>query len=69
MAKVKKRVLALSRGTNQAMWSHIVLRIKSLVEVTLSSGLNSHVLERFKSQAQHVFARRDETKIIANLMK
>ena len=34
MAKVKKRVLALSQGTNQAMRSHIVLRIKSLVEVT-----------------------------------
>jgi hypothetical protein len=34
MAKVKKRVLTLSRGTNQAMRSHIVLRIKSLVEVT-----------------------------------
>jgi hypothetical protein len=34
MAKVKKRVLALSRGTNQAMMSLIVLRIKSLVEVT-----------------------------------
>jgi hypothetical protein len=34
MAKVKKRVLVLSRGTNQAMKSHIVLRIKSLVEVT-----------------------------------
>jgi hypothetical protein len=34
MAKVKKRVLALSRGTNQAMRSHIVLRIKSLMKVT-----------------------------------
>ena len=34
MAKVKKRVLALSRGTNRVMRSHIVLRIKSLVEVT-----------------------------------
>jgi hypothetical protein len=34
MAKVKKRVLALSQGTNQVMRSHIVLRIKSLVEVT-----------------------------------
>jgi hypothetical protein len=36
MAKVKKRVLAfaLSRGTNQAMRSHIVLKIKSLVKVT-----------------------------------
>ena len=34
MAKVKKRVFALSRGTNQAMLSHIMLRIKSLVEVT-----------------------------------
>ena len=34
MDKVKKRVLALSRGTNHAMKSHIVLRIKSLVEVT-----------------------------------
>ena len=34
MAKVKKRVLALSRGTNEAMKSHIVLRIKSLVKVT-----------------------------------
>jgi hypothetical protein len=34
MAKVKKRVLALSRGTNQVMRSHIMLRIKSLVEVT-----------------------------------
>ena len=34
MAKVKKRVLALSQGTNQAMRSHIMLKIKSLVEVT-----------------------------------
>jgi hypothetical protein len=34
MANVKKRVLALSRGTNQPMRSHIVLMIKSLVEVT-----------------------------------
>jgi hypothetical protein len=34
MAKVKKRVLALSQETNQATRSHIVLRIKSLVEVT-----------------------------------
>jgi hypothetical protein len=34
MDKVKKRVLTLSQGTNQAMRSHIVLRIKSLVEVT-----------------------------------
>jgi hypothetical protein len=33
MTKVKKRVLALSRGTNQTMMSHIMLRIKSLVEV------------------------------------
>ena len=33
MAKVKNSVLALSRGTNQTMRSHIVLRIKSLVEV------------------------------------
>jgi hypothetical protein len=31
---VKKRVLALSQGTNQAMRSHIVLSIESLVEVT-----------------------------------
>jgi hypothetical protein len=34
MAKVKKRVVALSRGTNQAIRCHIMLRIKSLVEVT-----------------------------------
>jgi hypothetical protein len=34
MAKVMKRVLRLSRGTNQAMRSHIVLKIKLLVEVT-----------------------------------
>jgi len=34
MAKVKKRVLALSRETNQAMRSHVILRIKSFVEVT-----------------------------------
>jgi hypothetical protein len=34
MAKVKKRVLALSQGTNQAIRSHIVLMIKSLVKVT-----------------------------------
>jgi hypothetical protein len=34
MAKVKKRALALSPGTNQAMRSHIMPRIKSLVEVT-----------------------------------
>jgi hypothetical protein len=48
-AKVKKRVLALSRGTNQAMRSHIVLRINSLVEVTRSNGLNSYVVKWFKS--------------------
>jgi hypothetical protein len=34
MAKVKKRALALSCGTNQAMRSHIMLRIKLLVKVT-----------------------------------
>jgi hypothetical protein len=34
MAKVKKRVLAFNRGTNRAIRSHIVLMIKSLVEVT-----------------------------------
>ena len=34
MARVKKRVLALDRGTNQAMRSHVVLRIKYLVKVT-----------------------------------
>jgi hypothetical protein len=34
MAKVKKRVLALSQGSNKAIRSHIVLRIKYLVEVT-----------------------------------
>jgi hypothetical protein len=33
MAKVKKIVLAFSRGTNQAMKRHIVLKNKSLVEV------------------------------------
>ena len=31
-AMVKKRVLALSFGTNQAMKSHIVRRIKSFLE-------------------------------------
>jgi len=36
MARVKKRVLALDRGTNQAMRSHVVSRIKILVEVTWS---------------------------------
>ena len=34
VAKVKKRILALSQETNRAMRSHIVLRIKSLVEGT-----------------------------------
>ena len=34
MARVKKRVLALGRGTNQARRSHVVLRIKSLADVT-----------------------------------
>jgi len=34
MTKVKKRVLALSRGTNQAMRSDVILRIKSFVEMT-----------------------------------
>ena len=34
MAKVKKRVLVLSPGTNRAMRNHIVLMIKSLVKVT-----------------------------------
>ena len=65
MARVKKRVLALSRGTNQAMRIHIVLRIKSLVEVTWSHGLNSYVWKWFKSHAQGVFAQRKETKMIA----
>jgi hypothetical protein len=40
MAKVNKRVLALSRETNQAMMSHIVLRIKSLVEVLEAIEVN-----------------------------
>jgi hypothetical protein len=43
MAKVKKRVLALNQGTNQAMRSHIVLMIKSLVKVTLSHEVNSYI--------------------------
>jgi hypothetical protein len=34
IAKVKKRILALSQETNWTMRSHTVLRIKSLVEVT-----------------------------------
>jgi len=34
MAKLKKTVLALSRGTNQAMRSNVMLMIKSLVKVT-----------------------------------
>ena len=58
MAKVKKRVLALSRETNQAMRSHIVLRIKSLVEVIRSHRLNSHVLKWFKSHAQGIMGMR-----------
>jgi hypothetical protein len=33
MARVKKRVLALSQRTNQAKESHIVLRIRGLKEV------------------------------------
>ena len=35
MAKVKKIVLALSRGTNQAMMSHIMLRNKIISESDL----------------------------------
>jgi hypothetical protein len=54
--KVKKRVLALSQCTNRAMMSHIVLRIKSLVEVTKSHRLNSHVLKWFILHAQLVLA-------------
>jgi hypothetical protein len=65
MAKVMKRLLALSRETNQTIRSHIMLRIKSLVEVTQSHGLNSHVLKWFKSHAQGVFAQREKTKLIA----
>jgi hypothetical protein len=34
MAKVKKIVRALNRDTNQALRSHIVLRIKSSAKVT-----------------------------------
>jgi hypothetical protein len=34
MAKIKKRVLALSQNTNRAMKGYIVSRMKSLVEVT-----------------------------------
>jgi hypothetical protein len=66
MAKVKKRILALSRGTNWALRSHIVLSIKSLVEVTRSHGLNSHMLKWFKSHDQAVFAQREEMKLIAS---
>jgi hypothetical protein len=40
MAKVKKKVLALSRETNQAIRSLIVLRIKSLVEVLEAIEVN-----------------------------
>ena len=65
MAKVKKRVLELSRGTNRAMRSHIVLRIKSLVEVAWSHEVNSYIWKWFKSHAQGMFAQRDETKLIA----
>jgi len=52
MAKVKKRVLALSRGTNQAMTSDVILRIKCFVEVTRIHELNSYVWKWFKSHAQ-----------------
>jgi hypothetical protein len=48
------------------MRSYIVLRIKSLVEVTWSHGLNSPVLKWFKSHAQAVFAQREETKLIVS---
>ena len=65
MAKVKKRVLALSRATNQAIMSHIVLRIKSSVEVTWSHEVNSYIWKWFKSHAQGMFAQREETKSIA----
>jgi hypothetical protein len=65
MAKVKKRVLAFSRETNRAMRSHIVLRIKSLVEVTWSHEVNSYIWKWFKSHAQGMFAQREETKLIA----
>ena len=65
MAKVKKRVLELSRGTNRAMRSHIVLRIKSLVEVAWSHEVNSYIWKWFKSHAQGMFAQREETKLIA----
>jgi hypothetical protein len=43
MAKMQKRVLALSQEANQVMRSHIMLRIKSLVKVTLSHEVNSYI--------------------------
>lgn len=37
MVKLKKRVLALSRGINQAIRSHIVLRLEYIINIIVIS--------------------------------
>ena len=49
------------------MRSHIVLKIKSLVEVTWIHEVNTYIWKWFKSHAQCMFAQREETKLIATL--
>jgi len=66
MAKVKKRVLTLSQGTNQAMRSHIVLRIKSLVEVTCSHGCELICVEMFQVTCARCVCSKKEDKVDCN---
>jgi hypothetical protein len=66
MSKVKTRVLALSRWTNQ-LWR--VILGWCISKVTWSHDLNSYMVKWFKSHAWFVFASKGETKIFVILMK
>jgi len=61
MAKVKKRVLALSRGTNQAMRSHIVLRIKIFNGSDLKSWIELTYVEMIQvTCSSYIYSKRGD---------
>jgi hypothetical protein len=66
MAKVKKRVLALSRWTNQLLR---VILCWCISKVTWSRYLNLYMVKWFKSQAWFVYTSKSEIKMFVILMK
>ena len=62
MAKVKKRVLARCRQTNQIVKSHTVMKITTLEDVIWSHLFNSYVMRWFKSYDMGVASSRQVKK-------